>query len=76
MDVGKVNMRGHMAIVRALFHSWRKGKGIYITEVYGIINRTEKRKKWLLPFTLIAKYQQEDTPTNYEEQSVYNTLRQ
>lgn len=70
-------MRGHMAIIRALSQSWRQGKGIYITEVYGIINRTEKRKKkCLLPFTLVAKDQQEDTPTNYDEQPVYNTFGQ
>jgi len=49
MDNG--NIRADMEIIRALSHSWRKGKGIYITEVYGIINRTKKRKNgcFLLP---------------------------
>lgn len=49
-DVGEVNMRGHMAVIRAPFHSRGKGKGIYVTEVCGIINRTEKRKKMVASF--------------------------
>lgn len=39
-----------MAVIRAPFHSRRKGKGIYVTEVCGIINRTEKRKKMVASF--------------------------